>query len=506
MVFGELLGGLAMRGGQRMHEDLLRQRKIEDWQREQTLGQWQDFVSKNWDNMDAGQQQATIDQLAPMLGKKPKDLYPMVTASKAIHGMIPQIQAVPEMLGSTQRKGPVTATPSTEPPVRGIAAPDTIQIGQIPQPGELLSPSIMAPTTGGTASFGRDMTPNQMIAQQKFEQGQAERAQRIREIQLGPLPDRYKQMAIAQAQGLPIVPYESTVARSESHERIAKGKEDDIKNVGYFVQRGGQQFPVYMTQGLGPMWDDPTTGVRTPFKFNPATDKRLEKPFGLGTVTGARDVYSFNRDTGETNALDIGIKPAVVNAGAQRSREFKDELALSKDYQAQPAVKEFAIANKQYERAKSAMAQAARPGAPLIAVDQTLITVFNKMIDELSVVRESEYARSAQNQSFINRVQGQLTKQVQGGNALATEDRNALSSMINEFYKISSAGYQQQRAHYTGIATEYGFKPERVLRFRGEGAEASVTGDYGPVQDFDYNGKIVKGRRNTKTGKIKLEP
>jgi hypothetical protein len=57
------------------------------------------------------------------------------------------------------------------------------------------------------------------------------------------------------------------------------------------------------------------------------------------------------------------------------------------------------------------------------------------------------------------------------------------------------------------MAEEYGFDPNRVLRRRGEktGGAADQGGGYGPVQEFLYKGKKVRGRRNLMTGKIQLE-
>src|SRR5258705_12426872 len=103
MVFGALLGGLAQRAGERFNENAEHQRKIEDWQRSQQLNFLTDQAAKNWDNWDADQQRAHGQQIGKLFGAKEKDVEGWITASKAIHRMIPQIQAVPESLGSSHR-------------------------------------------------------------------------------------------------------------------------------------------------------------------------------------------------------------------------------------------------------------------------------------------------------------------------------------------------------------------------------------------------------------------
>lgn len=69
-----------------------------------------------------------------------------------------------------------------------------------------------------------------------------------------------------------------------------------------------------------------------------------------------------------------------------------------------------------------------------VAVDQALITVYNKMLDPSSVVRESEYARTPQDLSLISRIEGQTAKQfITGGAGLTPEVREDLVKMARRF-------------------------------------------------------------------------
>jgi len=294
MVFGELLGGLAIRGGQRMHEDLLHQRQVEDWQREQDLGNWQNFVAKNWDNLDADQQTATINRGAQILGKKPKDFEFMVNAARAIHSTIPSAPSAPALGGP--RSGPVTSTPSTEPSVGGIAAPAQIQIGQIPQPSETATPSIFAPTPEHMVSTP-SMTPNEVTAQRKQANDQLLRRQMANEINVAPIPPDLREAAIAHQYGVNAVPVISSGINAASKERIANEKSDQIKASPRFIIRGDQQLPIYR-RGQVETYFDPEAGQETQYQFRPG-DKVYEKAAGatsgIQLIQDDRGTYAVNK-------------------------------------------------------------------------------------------------------------------------------------------------------------------------------------------------------------------
>ena len=270
MVFGALLGGMAMRAGERFHENADKQHELEKWQRSQQLNMLSDFAAKNWDNLQEDQQQALGSQMAQVAGfKDPKAVQSMITAAKAIHGMIPQIQAVPESLGPAQRGGTVTATPSAEPPVRGIPAPTVPQFSQLPAPGETLSPAIMAPSTGGTA-YGPSYTPNQMRAQQAADMERQIRQQNISDIQASGLPSNIKTAGEATQFKIPAVPIivgeERIAAQQAAQKAKLEADQNKIKSVRFAV-RNGQQLPIYM-RGVQETYDDPNFGLQgVPYHF-----------------------------------------------------------------------------------------------------------------------------------------------------------------------------------------------------------------------------------------------
>lgn len=302
MVFGELLGGVAMRAGERFNENTQRQRAIEDWQRSQRLGMWTDMIRKDWDNMQADQQEAVINQMAPDLGIKPKDAASMITAARGIHGLIPQIQAVPESLGPKGRQGTV----------------NDIQISDLPQPADVLSPTIMAPTTGGVASFGRDMTPNQIKAQQIADQVQAVRQQNIGSIeQQAGLDPLLKQAMISNQYGFNPSGLISSGIAADSRERIAADKASQFQNGDRLIVRNGVPIPIRNT-GRDTFEMDTATGKWVPH-VPQATDEVWEKSMPKRTVTGANDTYAFDPKKGTAEALHIGAKAARTGSAAGAS-------------------------------------------------------------------------------------------------------------------------------------------------------------------------------------------
>ena len=97
-----------------------------------------------------------------------------------------------------------------------------------------------------------------------------------------------------------------------------------------------------------------------------------------------------------------------------------------------------------------------------VAVDQALITLFNKMTDPTSVVRESEYARTPQNLALLNRIRGKAEKIMMGGAGLTQEERNALTEMGRTFYKTYEKEYKFTVENYERMAKESGINPNLI--------------------------------------------
>lgn len=99
-----------------------------------------------------------------------------------------------------------------------------------------------------------------------------------------------------------------------------------------------------------------------------------------------------------------------------------------------------------------------------VAIDQALISLFNKMTDPQSVVRESEYARTGQNMPVINSVIGKMEKWLKGGAGLTGEEREAIVKVAKSLNKTYEKNFNALKKEYRGYAKDYGLNPDNVIK------------------------------------------
>lgn len=94
--------------------------------------------------------------------------------------------------------------------------------------------------------------------------------------------------------------------------------------------------------------------------------------------------------------------------------------------------------------------------------DQALITLYNKILDPLSVVRESEYARTPEGQSLMNRIAGFAQKVQAGGSGLTDADRIEVARAAKVLINNSGELYNTKISDYEGLANSIGADPKFV--------------------------------------------
>jgi len=145
----------------------------------------------------------------------------------------------------------------------------------------------------------------------------------------------------------------------------------------------------------------------------------------------------------------------------------KDETALRKEFNQLPEVKQFGDLQRSYRSAnqayKAALDKNASAGSKA-AADQALVTLFNKMLDPTSVVREGEYARSFQGQSALARAQGYTERLLKGGAGLTDENRKDMVDIANRLFNDAESIYTDSRSFYEDIAKDSGLDPERIFK------------------------------------------
>lgn len=186
---------------------------------------------------------------------------------------------------------------------------------------------------------------------------------------------------------------------------------------------------------------------------------------------------SYNMDKTGTLIPSVNVSQKKVKSEADLLKE-KREQRLTDQYALNNATKlrqEFINRNevKDYVtvstnvRAMEGLLQKAltdKTKDNYVAVDQGLITMYNKLTDPQSVVRESEYARTPENLPVVNRITGAIDKLKKGGAGLTNDDRKALVEGAKIILKERGAQYNTALNEYTDLATQYELDPSMVTR------------------------------------------
>lgn len=157
------------------------------------------------------------------------------------------------------------------------------------------------------------------------------------------------------------------------------------------------------------------------------------------------------------DALERQIEVTARREGSSLRKEFNDL----------PEVKEAAEIRRKYEVMQTAFNES-KTTNNFVAVDQAIITLFNKMTDPESVVRESEYARTQSDLSMWRRLRAKIEKLEKGGAGLTQEDREAIFKMASKFQEVAQKKYNLRLHEYRGYITSYGLDPDKYLTPYGE--------------------------------------
>lgn len=166
-------------------------------------------------------------------------------------------------------------------------------------------------------------------------------------------------------------------------------------------------------------------------------------------------------------------KPTIPkdDSKSQERADRRDAVTLRKEFNNLPEVKEYNQTIPKIKSMQSAFAEAKTTGN-FVAVDQALITLFNKLTDPNSVVRESEYARTAENIPLVNQIKGKVQKVLSGGAGLTSEERFQLMNMANLMQKGYTEIRNRRLKEYQGYGTQSGLKPGFLI----DSTSSSVDG------------------------------
>lgn len=94
---------------------------------------------------------------------------------------------------------------------------------------------------------------------------------------------------------------------------------------------------------------------------------------------------------------------------------------------------------------------------------QAVLVTFQKILDPTSVVRESEYARTATGQSFLNRIEGFTERLAQGGAGMTDAELQAMVGTAREFLAGMQNFNAGTRQRLERTATEYRLDPRMIF-------------------------------------------
>lgn len=98
------------------------------------------------------------------------------------------------------------------------------------------------------------------------------------------------------------------------------------------------------------------------------------------------------------------------------------------------------------------------------AGQQAVLVTFQKILDPTSVVRESEYARTAAGQALLKRIEGAATRLTQGGAGFTDAEVDQFAEFARQAVRGASSGYTQALRKRVGLSADrYGIPHELVF-------------------------------------------
>lgn len=187
------------------------------------------------------------------------------------------------------------------------------------------------------------------------------------------------------------------------------------------------------------------------------------------------DGYKQNRLNWINQTKEAGVTDTAKMIQADNLREEFNKL---------PEVENYKTINTQFEVMTKALKESQKTNN-FVAVDQAIITLYNKMTDPQSVVRESEYARTQTDLALWNRLKGKIEKWQAGGAGLTQEDRNSIYRMAKEFNKVYKEKYSARVNEYRGYINNWDQDPDNYLSVAPASALAHLKVNPSTIGDFE---------------------
>ena len=198
---------------------------------------------------------------------------------------------------------------------------------------------------------------------------------------------------------------------------------------------------------------------------------------GKADIAGARPQRPINVAPGGTvldpNTLQPVYQSAFKPERPDRPTQYQTNntsMTLRKEFNNRPEIKEYNQVQSKFGSLEKAFEESKKTGN-WAATDQAMITLFNKITDPQSVVRESEYARMPQNLPFINAMKGKIEKVIKGGAGLTSNDRANIMILVRGMKQGYQELFDTTAKEYAEYSQGYGIDPSMVI-----GTSRTTTG------------------------------
>jgi hypothetical protein len=201
-----------------------------------------------------------------------------------------------------------------------------------------------------------------------------------------------------------------------------------------------------------------------------AEERRQQFTAGQNELKRKTDeTIADKRNAASMAAAQLRFRAAMSGQSRSEGREqdrstrdaFNQEDKLRKEFVNQKPVKVYQETKRFADIARQAVQLSAQGNAN--AGDQMLINAMNKLIDPNSVVREGEYARTAQGQSVLGRIQGTVQRWTNGGGGLTQPERQQILEAVQAMEQAARQQYQPIENGLRKVAEAYKLSPERIM-------------------------------------------
>lgn len=168
--------------------------------------------------------------------------------------------------------------------------------------------------------------------------------------------------------------------------------------------------------------------------------------------------YIYKPD-GQGNWVNSGEKVSTKSEGLTPFQQFSATQSIAKDTQARTeSAREMA---RQANLIDSSYSNILNGGDRSLNT-QAIITAFNKILDPSSVVRESEYDRTAAGQSLIARLEGKIQNISAGGAGVTPETLKEAADIAKQYLAGAKASIELQNKRAQDMAKQFGLNPDFV--------------------------------------------